>query len=127
MEPSRIQAIDHVELEAPHAAEAALRWFYGELAGLEEVGPAMDGQSLRFRSARIEIRIRLVLHPKIESASVRVTIAVRSLFDTSAALDDAGLTYERVSGLMFTDRTLQVFDPAGNRIAFRQVWDFGVV
>jgi hypothetical protein len=127
MEPSRIQAVSHVELEAAPEAEAELRWFYGELAGLDPIGFETDTQLLRFRSARIELRIRFVSSPKNDPVPVRVTISVRSLMETAAALDEAGIGYERVSGLLFTDRLLCVVDPGGNRVAFRQVWVFGTL
>ena len=32
MQPSRIQAIDHVDIEAPAGREDDWRWFYGEVA-----------------------------------------------------------------------------------------------
>lgn len=128
MEPGRIQAVDHVELEAPLGTEDALRWFYGELAELDEVAASgLTGGPIRFKSARIELRIRFVPRPSIDPVPVRVTIGVRSILETRAKLDEARIPFERVSGLLFTDRRIQVLDPAGNRVAFRQVWDVGAL
>jgi catechol 2,3-dioxygenase-like lactoylglutathione lyase family enzyme len=55
----------------------------------------------------------------------RVTIAVPSLAEAVQRLDERSVAYERLTGILFTDRRLQVLDPAGNRVEFKQEWGLG--
>ena len=64
MEPSRIHAVEHVHLETVESLEDELIWFYGEVSGLELVSSWSECRSdeapqLRFRSARIELRLHI--------------------------------------------------------------------
>ncbi len=121
MEPSRILAVDHVNIEARPGLEDALRWFYGEVAVLDEVPwPIEDSAGLCFRSERIELRLHCVDNPRIVAVATRVTIAVPSLSLAAEQLDERRVSYERLSGLSVTDRCLQALDPAGNRAELRQ-------
>lgn len=120
MRTGRIQAVDHVHLEAPVGSEPSLRWFYGELLDLAEMPPG-EGV-LRFRSERIELRIRLCSEPAIEAIDERVTVAVRSLRVVEDLLQERKTPYERFRGLDWTDRRLSLLDPAGNRVVIRRDW-----
>ena len=123
MEPSRIQAVDHVNIEALPGLEDELRWFYTELAQLAEVAaPATDPPCIRFRSEQIELRVHLVPEPQVDPVACRVTITVPSLDEAAGRLDERSISYERLSGLAYTDRRLQALDPAGNRVEFKQAW-----
>ena len=128
MKQSRIQAVDHVELEALAGMQESIRWFYGEVAGLAEL-PSMGGQTdaIRFKSERIELRIRFVSEPEVDGNAVRVTIGVRVLAETAELLAERKVPSERSSGIHYTDRVLLALDPAGHRVAFRRVWDIGVL
>lgn len=128
MEPSRIHAVNHVELEAPYGADDSIRWFYAEVAGLDEMPADGDAPArIRFKSERIELRLKLVDRPVVEQVAVRVTIGVRSLAETEALLEERKVPYECVSGISFTDRVVLAKDPAGHLVAFRRVWDIGVL
>ena len=123
MEPRRIQAVEHVHLEARPGLEEELQWFYGEVGRLDFVPhdhPAAPG--MRFRSAQLELRIALVEKPKIATVGRRVTLLVPSLEVAAATLDERSVPYERQSGLMFTDRRMGTQDPAGNRVELKQGW-----
>ncbi len=123
---SRIQAVDHVNLEALRGVEEALRWFYGEIAELDDITEANgDASILRFRSERIEVRIRIVGEPAIDPVRYRVTIVVPNLDETAERLLEAGSEIERISGLMWSDRQIATFDPAGHRIILKQHWPTG--
>ncbi len=125
MQPSRIQAVDHVNIEAPFGLDDDLRWFYLEVGGLEEVAcEEADGPGLRFKSARLEVRIHVKADPKIASAARRITLAVPSLAETRERLEARSVPVERFPGLAFTDRRIGVDDPAGNRVEFKQEWPF---
>ncbi len=119
---SRIVAVDHVNLEAPVATEEEMRWFYGEVALLDEVHASSTVDRLVFKSARIELRIRLRDHPKVEAIDCRVAILVPSLPGTVDLLDDRKVPYDSLSGLRWTDRRLSLLDPGGNRVEFHQYW-----
>ncbi len=126
MKPSRIQAVDHVNLEALRDVEEALRWFYSEIAELDEILEAdNDGTILRFRSERIEVRIRIVEQPAIDPVRYRVTIGVPNLDETADRLLEAGSEIERITGLMWSDRQIATFDPAGHRVILKQHWETG--
>lgn len=126
MEPSRIQAVNHVDLEAPPGLAEELRWFYAELAQLDEViCDEAEAQRLCFKSEQIELRVHLVENPRIDPVARRVTIAVLSLTEAAELLDERSLPYARVSGLLFTDRRLEMHDPAGNRVVLKQHWGDG--
>lgn len=121
MEPHRIQAVDHVYLQAPQALEDELQWFYGEVGGLELISnESAAAPRMRFRSARLELRIAMVEEPRVETVTRRVTLLVPSLDGVAAMLDERLVSYEWRSGLMFTDRRLGTRDPAGNRVELKQ-------
>lgn len=120
---NRILAVDHVHLEAPLGCEEELRWFYGELAGLDEQPPeGDDGTLLRFRDAEWEVRITLTAEPKTEATAERVTLAVASLFEAKEMLIERKIRFEQISGTTWTDRRLSVLDPAGNRVGIKRYW-----
>jgi hypothetical protein len=126
VKPSRIQAVDHVNLEALPGVEEALRWFYGEIAELDDITEShSDTAVLRFRSERIEVRIRIVEQPAIDPVGYRVTIGVPNLDETAEQLLEAGSEIERISGLMWSDRRIATFDPAGHRVILKQHWATG--
>lgn len=121
MNPSRIQAVDHVEMEALPAAKEALQWFYGELLELEERPYKSNGsEGLCFKSERIELRIRLTDSAHIDERSVRVTVAVDSMDDVAACLEERRVSHSIIQGFRQSDRRLQVLDPAGNRVELKQ-------
>ena len=126
MKRSRIHAVDHVEIEAPLGSRDDLRWFYGEVAGLEELEEATvcagDSTELRFKSARLELRVRLVADPDVDPVALRLTVFVRSLSEVAGLLEERGHVYERSSGIMYTDRRLLMHDPAGHRVALKREW-----
>jgi hypothetical protein len=127
MEQNRIQAISRVNLQAPPGREERLRWFYGELAELEEVANDRGGASrLCFKSGRIEIHIHMMKDPRIDPIGNRATIAVPSLSDCVEQLEESSTPYERLTGTMFTDRRVQTHDPAGNRVTLKQYWPVGL-
>lgn len=127
MDPSRIQAVDHVEMEAPPVAKEALRWFYGELLELDERPCETTGsERLCFKSERIELRIRLIDSAHIDGGFVRVTVAVDSVDGAAAVLDERRVPYQIIQGFRHSDRRLQVLDPAGNRVELKQGWRTGV-
>ncbi len=126
MGESRIQAIDDVHLEAPPGIEESLRWFYGTVAGLEELDcDPGDGSSLCFKSERIGLRIRLVDSPQISSTPLRLTINVVSIDNVAERLDGRRWQYALLRGIMFTDRRIETLDPAGNRVALKRHWPTG--
>ena len=123
MKPSRIQAVDHVNLEAASGFAEDLRWFYGEVAGLEEVpGDSQAPPHLCFRSARLELRVWHVDKPRVDPIAIRVTLAVPSLAEAAEDLEERSIAYARLSGIMFTDRRLMTHDPAGNAVILKQEW-----
>lgn len=121
MRRSRIEAVDDIVLDAPPGCEEAMRWFYGELAGLEERGTDGEGSGgLCFKSDRIRLRVRFVASPVIDPVPVRVVMVMPSLDDVVQGLEERKRSYDRISGLAGSDRRLQVLDPAGHRVEFRQ-------
>lgn len=119
---SRIVAVDHVNLEAPVATEEEIRWFYGEVGLLDEVQAVSTTERLVFKSARIELRVRLREHPRVEAIDCRVAILVPSLSEATDLLDDRKVPYESHSGIRWTDRRISLLDPGGNRVEFHQYW-----
>ena len=126
MRPSQINAINRVAMEAPAGVEEELRWFYGDLVGLERVSPGQDAGELGFRSAQVELRIAIKPEPRIEPNRRRALISVGSLRWVTEQLDGRGLAYIRLSGLNRTDRRISLLDPAGNRVELKQEWRPGV-
>ena len=123
VKPSRIQAVDHVHLEAPSGLDDALYWFYGEVGCLQSVPcDTAEASELRFTAERLELRIRIVECPRIESFACRITLQVPSLAEAAEQLEERSVAYERLSGVTFTDRRLATHDPAGNRVELKQQW-----
>ena len=120
---SRIVAVDHVTLEAPPESENDLRWFYGELATLDEVaGDAEWGRRIVFKSLRIELRIHLRDNPKIEPIDCRLTVRVPLLEDVMKELEDRKIEFQTISGMLWADRQISLLDPGGNRVELRKDW-----
>jgi hypothetical protein len=82
--------------------------------------------TLRFRSARVELRILLKPDPDVDPVRRRAVVSVRSLEAVAATLDERGMAYTRLSGLTWTDRRLSLLDPGGNRVELKQEWRYGV-
>lgn len=121
----KLEAVDHVELEAPLGTADELRWFYGEVAGLEAHPPSgEDDNIIRFRSEQLELRIRLCAAPRLEQVARRLTIRVPSMIEAAEMLSDKGVPFGWTSGLSTTDRELVLLDPGGNRVALRRDWPF---
>ena len=126
MKPSRIQAIDHVHLEAPPACAEELRWFYTAVGALEEVDPPTpEGNGLTFQSARIELRISLVPTPRIDSARRRLALAIPNLEDTANLLEDRDYRFWWEHALEWSGRRIRLHDPAGHVVELKQEWLFG--
>jgi len=126
MGESRIQAIEHVNLEAPLGIDEAMRWFYGRIVGLVEIECAQDGGCmLGFKSERIELRIRLAAEPLISSTPLRLTVKVLSLDEVAEGLDQRRRGYTFYRGLMYSDRRIETLDPAGHRVALKRHWPIG--
>lgn len=127
MNPSRIHAIETIHLEAPPGAEEDLRWFYGEVGGLDPVAVADEGgdsSRMCFKSGRVELWIELTEQPQIESRGRRLTLKVPSLEDAATMLEERSVRYLRFTGVLFTDRRLATLDPAGNRVELKQEWPY---
>ena len=77
---------------------------------------------LRFRSALLELRFRIVEAPRLDPVAVRLTLSVPSLAEAAEALSDRSMRFDWERGLSYTDRRLSVIDPAGHRVALRQEW-----
>lgn len=129
MNISRILAVEHVELESPFGLESDVRWFYGELAALDEVAAAPESASsaIAFRSARIELRIRFLETPQIDEVKLRTTILVPSLRDVIHECRARRIDFTPISGVVWTDRRIQLLDPAGNRVELKQSWPYGPI
>jgi catechol 2,3-dioxygenase-like lactoylglutathione lyase family enzyme len=125
---SRIRAVDHVHIEAAPEYAEELRWFYGELAGLEEVQEVgADAGMLRFRSAQIEIHIHLLDGAEIETVDERVTVAVPSFAAVKQELQARQVPFQLIRGLIWTDQRLSLLDPAGNRVVLCREWPFAPI
>jgi hypothetical protein len=123
MKPSRIQAVDHVNLEAPFGSEEGLVWFYTEVGRLDwAADDGEDAPDLCFRSARLELRIRFVDRPQVDPLTRRLTLVVSSLAEAAVLLKERSMPFARVSGLGYTDRRLGTSDPAGHRVELKQGW-----
>jgi hypothetical protein len=120
-----LHKIDHVELEAPQDLREETRWFYREVSKLEELfADHIEAPQLCFRAAQVELRIRLVEHPRIEPIKCRMTLLVPSLAEALEVLEEKAFHYEKLTGFMYTDRRIVTNDPAGNRVELKQEWPF---
>ena len=125
MYESRIQAIDHVHLEAPPGVVEALRRFYREVTMLEEArSAAADGGTVVFRSGRIELRFRLTVRPRIEPERCRLTVAVPSLEEAIERLRHLHRPVVLLRGLCWSERQLRTRDPAGHLVALKRQWSY---
>ena len=125
---SRIVAVDHVILEAPPEAENELRWFYGELATLDEVVAAAEwGRQIVFKSLRIELRIHLRENPRVDPIVCRLTVRVPLLDEVIEQLEDRKIEFVPISGIRWTDRRITLLDPGGNRVELRKDWPMVVL
>jgi len=126
MHESRILAVEHISLESPPGLEGEHRWFYGELAELEEVVREKQAGHplLVFFSRPIELRIRITPEPDIRSTKTSVVILVSSLSTAMGQCRERRIDYIRLSGIDSTDRRIQLLDPGGNRVELKQYWPY---
>ena len=126
MEASRFLAVDHIELEVPPGPIERLQWFYGELCELHEVkADDRPGVQLCYRSGPLELRFHMAEIPRIDPIDCRLTILVPSLIAVREILEEQRLSFDWISGILYTDRRLEVLDPTGHRIALKQMSPFG--
>lgn len=129
----RLIAVSHVHLEAAPGIEPELHWFYGDLIGLRlvevslspsEAGAAglAEADTIRFRSDRTELRIKVTEDPDVDPIACRAYFEVPFLAEVAEVLDERKYEYELCQGLRFTDRYLSLLDPAGNRVILRRHW-----
>jgi hypothetical protein len=125
MKFSRLVAIDDIEIEGRAGLEKELRWFYGDVGQLEEVKHLRgNGSELRFRSAGIELRVRIREQPRTDPVRRRLTLLVPSIRTAALQLRERLAKYRLLSGWNFTDRRLATWDPAGNRVELKQEWPY---
>jgi hypothetical protein len=122
MRPPRIEAVDRVVLEASPHCRDALRAFYGELVGLEELDCDPPDAGLRFGARRLDLYIRFVDSPEVDALSPRLVIGVGALTRMESELNERSMKFRRRRGLSWTDRRLVLLDPAGHRIELKQEW-----
>ena len=122
MRRPRIQAVDRVSIEAPAHCREALRAFYGELIGLEELDTDAPEAGLRFGTRRLDLTIRFVDSPDVDALSPRLVIGVALLNRLESELNERSIEFHRRRGLSWTDRRLVLLDPAGHRIELKQEW-----
>lgn len=130
MRPSKLRAVENIVREAALGLAEALRWFYVEVAGLEEVNPdhpdnpESHDYALHFRTTLQEVRIRLVPNPAVESAGFPIVIAVTSLDEAAELLEGRSVAFETISCISWPDRRLATNDPAGNRVELKRDWPY---
>lgn len=128
MEASRIQAVDNVVREAAIGLADALRWFYVEVGGLEDSGSKSPNDSLLcFRSGGLELRIRLVADPRVDTTGHPLVLAVPSLELAAEQLEERSVACEMVSGISWADGRLATNDPAGNRVELKREWPYDLL
>ena len=125
MEQSRIHAVEHVHMETRASLEEELIWFYGELSGLDLISSWSEGGSeetpqLRFKSAKLELRLKPVEHPRVDAVARRLTLVVPSIAEVEEQLDERGIPFDRITGLSGGEHVVMVLDPTGHRVLFKQ-------
>lgn len=126
-ERGRLIAVNDVELESRPGIEEELLWFYGEVGCLETAAAAsVDGHHLlRFKSDRVELRILVVEPASVESVACRISLEIPSIIEAAVLLEERGYPFAWYRGLRYTDRSLRLLDPAGNRAELRPMWRGG--
>ena len=122
MRRPRIQAVDRVTLEATADCREALRAFYGEMIGLNEMKSDPPESGLRFGTRRLDLSIRFVESPDVDGLSPRLVIGVALLGRVESELHERSIEFHRRRGLSWTDQRLVLLDPAGHRIELKQEW-----
>lgn len=77
---------------------------------------------IRFRSDRMELRIKVTEDPDIEPIACRAYFEVPFLNEVMEDLEERKYPHELFRGLRYTDRHVSLLDPAGNRVILRRYW-----
>jgi len=118
----RIVAIVHVHLPLQDGADLqALRTFYGEILGLEEVTDDLPaGVVLAFRSRMLQLRLCSGRAGRIRRMYRGCVLVVESLEQMSQALHDADIEHRWEHGWGYYGRRIFLRDPAGNLIELKE-------
>ena len=102
---------------------AELDWFFCALVGLQRIETSSEpGDIRRFRSDRLELRIKMSADPIIERIACRAVFEVPSLDAAAALLIERAYPFVETRGLRATERSLTLFEPGGNRVALGRRW-----
>jgi hypothetical protein len=117
-------SVDDVRIEAYPASRDDLLWFYVSVTKLRYVEPPTeipDHHELRFRSDQHDLLISLSDAPRIEPVACRVIVAVPSLEEAIASLEERRIEFLRLHGIGGARQYLSLLDPAGNRLEIRHI------
>jgi hypothetical protein len=108
--PVWLVAVEDVRLPTIAGLESKLAAFYHSLLKLE------PEDERTFRAENCRIRFQMVDKP-IERIDFRaLTVEVPSLIDLEKTLVELELEYERIKGLQPGERSILIYDPAGNLV-----------
>ena len=105
----------------------SLRWFYSQVACLDEAPDTPNDRRLCFRSGPIHLRITLVEVPRVDSTGFPLVLAVPALLEAEEKLKVRRIPVEWSRGMNWVDRRIATRDAAGNWVELKQDWPFGML
>jgi hypothetical protein len=118
----KLQAIEHVRIEALEDRLEAAAKFYGELLRLPRLEDIAPPVFAAFGPRRLRLELLAAETPRIDRHRRRCVLEVASLDECEKRLVAAGCRVWRTRGLGLTERRLFVYDPADCLVELKQGW-----
>lgn len=121
----RLISLKTVTVEAHWHLRTSVWRFYSDLLGLGDPGVFVEPMGtllLIFRNAGPDLLVRMTHSPDIWVNRPRAVLELPDLAHICMRLNDEGIEYQPITGWMWPDQRIGLWDPSGNRLELKRLW-----
>jgi extradiol dioxygenase family protein len=121
----RVVALRCVAVQGHFHLREAVSRFYGQVLGLGVPGAMMEAMGsllLVFPNEGPDLLVRLTGQPDIWVNRLRVVMEVEDFAGLRQRLTEAGTEHQMLTGWVWPDQRLGLWDPCGNRLEVKRLW-----